>query len=78
MVMNMSDSQSDKAFEAVSETMRSLQEQEEIEMEQHYQRALYQANQSSLASYLFGALMDSPLPFGQSFLKDLVDKLRHK
>ena len=59
----MSDSEFDKAFEAVSETMRSLQEQEEIEMEQHYQQALWQANQAAQASWLYGALLDCGFEF---------------
>ncbi len=65
--MTSDNNELNEALKSVDETMRSLQSQEEIEMEQHYQRALYQANQASLASYLFGALMDSPL--GRLFKK---------
>jgi hypothetical protein len=67
MERDMSDSESDKAFEAVSETMRSLQEQEEIEMEQHYQQALWQANQAAQASWLYGALLDCGFEFEEEF-----------
>jgi hypothetical protein len=68
--MTSDDNELNEALKSVDETIHSLQEQEEIEMEQHYQRALYQANQASLASYLFGVLVDSPL--GKLFTKASV------
>ncbi len=68
MVNPNSDSdQLNDALDSVDETMYPLQkqaeEQEQIEMEQHYQRALWQANQAAQASWLYGALLDCGFEF---------------
>jgi hypothetical protein len=64
---NSDSDQLNDALDCVSETMRLLQEQaeeqEEIEMEQHYRQALWQANQAAQASWLYGALLDSGFEF---------------